>query len=144
MLVDANILLFAVSRTSPHHAPAVAWLTQALEGNRRVGLPWTSLVAFLRISTNPRVYERPLAPDAAMRLVRSWLDTSPAWVPEPTPDHAEVLAALLQTHHVTADVIADAHLAALALEHGLTVVSADTDFARFPEVRWENPLTAGS
>lgn len=140
MLVDANILLFAADRLSPHHEPSVAWLEAALGGTRRVGLPWQSLVAFVRIATHPRVMTEPLDTATAWAQVREWLACDVAWVPTPTERHADALGAILARRQVTGDLVADAHLAALALEHGLAVVSADSDFARFPEVDWVDPL----
>jgi len=140
VLVDANILLFAADRTSPHHAPSIRWLETALGGIGRVGLPWESLVAFVRIATNPRVMRDPLTTLAAWGQVRDWLAAPAAWVPTPTVRHEEVLGALLEESSVTGDLVHDAHLAALAIEHGLTICSADTDFARFRAVDWINPL----
>jgi len=141
MLVDANILLYAVHRQSPKHAAAAAWLTEQLNGSRRVGLPWPSLLAFLRISTHPRAYERPLEPTVAWQRITDWLAAPVAWVPHPGPRHAEVLGQLIAAHQPRGNLVPDAQLAALALEHGLTVVSADTDFARFTDVRWHDPTT---
>ncbi|HEX8132044.1 MAG TPA: TA system VapC family ribonuclease toxin [Actinomycetes bacterium] len=140
MLVDANLLLIAVDRSSPFHGAAAAWLTGALNGARRVGIPWPSLAAFLRISTNPRASEHPLAPDDAWRHVEAWLACDPVWIPAPTERHAEILGALVVTYQLRGNLVSDAHLAALAIEHGLTVCSADTDFARFREIQWVNPL----
>lgn len=140
MLVDANVLLYAVDRSSAHHAPASAWLVDALNGRRRVGLPWQSLGAFLRIITHPRVTRRPLSGKQAWGYVRSWLDADPAWVPPATERTAAVYGELAQKYHVTGNLVPDAMLAALALEHGLTVVSADTDFMRFSEITCTNPL----
>ncbi|MGI8776027.1 MAG: TA system VapC family ribonuclease toxin [Acidimicrobiales bacterium] len=143
MLVDANLLLFARDARSPFHARARDWLTEQLNGPVRVGLPWPCLIAFVRISTHPRAYEQPLDPDQAWQQVREWLDAGPAWTPAPTERHAEVLGGLIQRHQVRANLVPDAHLAALAIEHGVKVCSADTDFARFTEVRWVNPLADG-
>ena len=140
MLVDANLLLFAVDRTSPWHRDASAWLSRALNGSGRVGLPWESLTAFLRISTNPRAARKPLSSAAAWSHVRAWLDAEAAWVPQPTERHAEILGNLVSRYRLQGNLIPDAHLAAVALEHGLTLCSSDTDFARFTELRWENPL----
>jgi hypothetical protein len=140
MLVDANILLFAVDKASPFHEAAAGWLEDRLNGARRVGLPWSSLGAFLRISTNPRAVSQPLAPNDAWAHVEAWLAAAPAWIPQPTDGHAEILGGLVRDYELRGNLIADAQLAALAIEHGLTVCSADTDFARFREVRWENPL----
>lgn len=142
MLVDANILLFAADRSSPHHASALRWLEQALRGARRIGFPWESLVAFVRIATHPRVMTRPLDPLTAWAQVREWIACDVAWIPTPTDRHADVLEAILSARPVTGDLVADAHLAALALEHGLAVCSADTDFARFTEIEWLNPIAA--
>ena len=140
MLVDANILLFAADRTSPHHKPAAGWLEAALGGSRRVGLPWESLVAFMRIATHPQVMRDPISSRTAWVQVREWLAAPSAWIPAPTPRHVDVLGSLLDATAVTGNLVHDAHFAALALEHGLAVCSADTDFARFPEVEWVNPL----
>jgi uncharacterized protein len=140
MLVDANILVFAVNEAAPEHDRAAAWLEACLNGNRRVGLPWESLTAFVRLVTNPRVVSRPLSPEDAWDIVESWLAMLVAWVPAPTERHADVLGDLVRRYRLTGNLVPDAHLAALAIEHGAEVISADTDFARFSEVRWSNPL----
>lgn len=140
MLLDANLLLYAVDKRAAHHAAAGAWLTEQLNGARRVGLPWQSLAAFLRISTHPRAYERPLPPATAWERVTDWLEAPVAWIPQSGPEHPRLLAELIAAYDVRGNLVPDAMLAALAIEHGLTLCSADTDFARFRELRWENPL----
>lgn len=140
MLVDANLLLYSADATSRLHERARKWLLERLNGTQRVGLPWQSLGGFLRIATNPRVLPNPLSPAVAWRQVEIWLSAPAAWVPVPGPSHAELLGELLLHHEVAGNLVADAMLAALALEHGLAVCSADSDFARFTEVRWTNPL----
>jgi toxin-antitoxin system PIN domain toxin len=140
MLIDADLLLYAVDSSAPQHAAAKAWLTEQLNGARRVGLPWQSLGAFVRISTHPRAYERPLSPKAAWERVSDWLAAPAAWIPHPGPGHAQLLGELIATYDVRGNLVPDTMLAALAIEHGLTLWSADTDFARFRELRWENPL----
>jgi len=140
MLLDANILVFAVNEAAPEHERARAWLESSLNGNRRVGLPWESLVAFVRLVTNPRVVPMPLSPGDAWEIVESWLAAPVAWIPVPTDRHAAVLGNLVRRYRPAGKLVPDAHLAALAIEHGAEVVSADTDFARFTEVRWSNPL----
>jgi uncharacterized protein len=139
-LVDANILLFSVDEDSPFHPPARDWMTEALNGPRRVGIPWQSLWAFLRISTNPRAAINPLSPAEAWRFVTDWLAAPATWVPQPGRGHARILEELLLRYDLRGGLVSDAALAALCLEHGLTMISADTDFARFTEVTWVNPL----
>jgi len=140
MLIDANLLLFAVHERSPSHAVARDWLTDRLNGGRRVAIPWQSLGAFVRIATHPRAFERPLVPADAWRRVTDWLSAEASWIPEPGHRYTAILGELIARHDVRGNLVPDAQLAALALEHGLTICSADTDFARFTEVRWENPL----
>lgn len=139
-LVDANILVYAFTTSFPQHERARAWLDDRLSDPMPVGLPWPSLLAFVRLTSNQRLFERPASVAAAWRQVEEWLACDPAWVPGPTARHAEVLGGLLASSGVRAEHVPDAHLAALALEHGLVVASADTDFTRFPNVRFENPL----
>jgi uncharacterized protein len=140
MLVDANLLLYAVNRRTAQHEAAVHWLTEQLNGPRRVAFPWQSIGAFLRIATHPRAFRSPLAPGTAWQRVAEWLAAPPAWSPEPGPRYGEILGQLIERHDIRGNLVPDAQLAALAIEHGLEVCSADTDFARFPEIRWTNPL----
>ena len=140
ILVDANILIYAHVESLPQHQIARNWLDQELSGNTRVGLPWPSLLAFLRIVTNPRIFERPESIADAWRQVRGWLSCEVAWTPLPTERHPDVLGELLLVAGVQGDLVPDAHLAALAIEHGLLLCSADSDYARFPGLRWTNPL----
>lgn len=142
MILDANLLLFAVHRSSPFHDAARRWLTLQLNGPRRVGLPWQTIGAFVRIVTHQRAFQRPLAPATAWAVVREWLAAEPVWIPAPGPRHAEILGDLIVRYDVRGNLVADAQLAALALEHGVAVASADTDFARFGELRWINPLAS--
>lgn len=140
MIVDANLLLYAVDNDSPHHDRAAEWLTGVLDGDRRVGLAWQTVGAFVRIATHPRVFTTPIRAADAVRVVRRWLAVPVVWVPPATARTSEILLRLVDEHALTADLVPDAQLAALALEHGLEVQTADTDFARFPDVRWANPL----
>ncbi len=142
ILLDANILIYAhVSSFARHHA-ARNWLDRQLNGPASVGLPWPSLLAFLRLVTNPRVFEHPEPMAEAWRQVLLWLACETAWVPQPTERHAELLGEFLGLAGVLGNLVPDAHLAALAVEHGLTLCSTDGDFARFPGLRWVNPLAA--
>ena len=140
ILVDANILIYASNEGASRHAQARDWLNDQLNGTSRFGLPWSALLAFLRLATNTRVFPRPLTMTLAWQQVSDWLACESVWTPEPTEHHAQVLGALLVLPGVHGNLVADAHLAALAMEHGLTLCSTDGDFARFPKLRWQNPL----
>lgn len=140
ILVDANLLLYAATPASPQNERARDWLDDQLNGTAAVGLPWQSLLAFLRIITNPRITTRVVTAEEAWRQVVQWIDNEPVWIPGPTGRHREVLGALLALPGVRGDLVPDAHLAALAIEHGLTLCTADRDFTHFPGLRWINPL----
>jgi toxin-antitoxin system PIN domain toxin len=140
MLVDANLLLYASLEDFPQHAAAKGWLDGQLNGPRRLGLPWPALLAFLRITTNHRLFERPLSTAAAWQQISAWLACPSVWIPGPDARHAEILGELLTASRATGNLVPDAHLAALALEHGLTLYSTDRDFAAFPSLSWVNPL----
>ena len=140
MIVDANILLYAVDEGSDFHEPARAWIVGALNGPARIGLPWPTLTAFLRISTHPRAARNPLTGREAWEFIAEWLNASAAWIPQPGPRHSEVFRRLTVDGGLQGNLISDAHLAALALEHGVGICSADSDFARFPGLDWVNPL----
>ncbi len=141
MLLDANLLIYAVHAGAAQHEPAAAWITQQLNGPRRVGLPWQSLSAFLRITTHPRAFARPLTPGTAWACVEDWLSAPAAWIPNPGHDYPRILGDLVTAHAVSGNLVPDAALAALAIEHGVTLCSTDTDFARFAGLSWSNPLT---
>lgn len=143
ILVDANLLLYAKFSDLPQHGAAARWLEQTVRNGERIGLPWPSLLAFVRVGTNPRVFARPLTLAAAWQQVEEWLGLPKAWVPVSTDQHAAILGQLLAQGNASGNLVADAHLAALSLEHGLELCSTDSDFARFPGVRWRNPLLAG-
>jgi toxin-antitoxin system PIN domain toxin len=127
-------------RELPRHEAAREWLDDRLAGIARVGLPWPSLLAFMRLVANPRLFERPVPLADAWGQVRAWLSAPPSWIPAPTERHAAILAELLSEAN-RPELVPDAHLAALAVEHGLTLCSTDGDFARFSGLRWENPLS---
>lgn len=141
ILLDANILVYAYMSQSKRHGEALDWLDEQLSGTDAVGLPWGSLLAFLRVATNPRAFSPASPMNLAWRQVSDWLAADPVWVPSPTPRHAGILGALLADTAGHSNLVPDAHLAALAIEHGLTLCSADGDFARFPGLRWTNPLS---
>jgi toxin-antitoxin system PIN domain toxin len=140
VLVDANILLYAVADDSSFHGSAKAWIEEALNGTRRVALPWMSLTAFVRIATHPRALRNPLSPRDAWAYVDEWLEAPTAWIPAPGRFHREILGRLVRDLDLRANLVADAALAALCIEYGLEMVSADSDFARFSEISWLNPV----
>ncbi|MDQ3782164.1 MAG: PIN domain-containing protein [Actinomycetota bacterium] len=140
MIVDANILLFARNVDDPRHDRARGWLEAALNGETRVGFPWQTVGAFLRIATNPRAFTDPLGADEAWTQVEQWLDAPRAWVPHPTPQYRSVLGRLMRSHDVRGPLVTDAQLAALAIDHGVALISTDTDFARFADLRWIDPI----
>jgi toxin-antitoxin system PIN domain toxin len=140
ILVDVNILIYAADSNCEQHAAARGWLDAQLGGTASVGLPWPVLLGFLRLATNPRIFPRPLSMATAWNQVSSWLEADPVWIPDPTERHASVLGGLLAEPGIHGNLVPDAHLAALAVEHGLTLCSTDGDFARFTNLRWMNPL----
>jgi toxin-antitoxin system PIN domain toxin len=140
ILVDANLLLYAANRAAPEHAVARPWLDAQLSGTARVGLPWPSLLAFLRLATNPLVVRNPTTMTAAWRQVSEWLSADPVWIPAPTDRHGDHVGRFCRESWMTSRLVPDAHLAALAVEHGLTLCSTDGDFGRFPGLTWQNPL----
>ncbi|MFZ1925522.1 MAG: type II toxin-antitoxin system VapC family toxin [Solirubrobacteraceae bacterium] len=139
-LPDVNLFLYAYDSRSPSHDAARDWLEQTLSGAETVALSWTVLLAFIRLSTRSTVVEEPLSVDAAIEIVESWLDQPCVTVINPTERHAAILRELLSPLGAAGNLTTDAHLAALAIEHGALLCSCDTDFARFQGLRWEDPL----
>ena len=140
ILLDVNILLYATNNTVSQHAAASEWLDRTLSDVHRVGMPWATLLGFLRLATSARVATHPLTMNVAWRLVSQWRDIDSVWIPTPTERHAEMLGSLLAEPGVYGNLVSDAHRAALAIEHGLTLCSTDGDFARFRRLKWLNPL----
>ena len=140
ILVDANLLLYAKVADLPQHGRVVRWFEESVRSGMRVGLPWPSLLGFVRIATNSRVFARPLSTGDAWGQVEEWLELPGIWVPQPTEQHGRVVSELLLGANAGSNLVPDAHLAAIAIEHGLEIYSTDADFARFPGVRWRNPL----
>ena len=140
ILVDANLLLYAEDQLGPRHERARTWWDGQLSGRSPVCLCWTVLNAFVRIGTNPRVFDRPLSLDQALARIQSWLDQPCVRIVQPTERHWTIFRRMLLDGQAVANLVSDAHLAALAVEHGCTLVSTDADFARFPGLPWRNPL----
>lgn len=141
MILDVNLLLYAADDQSPYHPAARSWLEEALtSGDERVGFPWQTIGGFVRMTTNWRVYAEPWQPAEAWGVVRGWLGRPSTWIPPATERTASVFGRLLERHEPTGKLVPDAQLAAIAIENGAVLYSADSDFARFDELRWENPL----
>lgn len=137
---DLNILLYAVNRDGPLHLRAKSWLENALSAEEAIALPWVVILGFVRLSTNPRVFPHPLAAEQALATVDEWLSRPCVRILAPGDDHWRVLRGLLEEAGAAGNLTTDAHLAAIAIEHGAELVSADTDFARFSRLRWINPF----
>ena len=140
ILVDANILLYAEEQLSPSHEAARAWWDAALSGRSPVCLCWTVLGAFIRIGTNARVFEQPLSLHQALARIQSWIDQPCTRIVSPTERHWMVFQKMLVDGQAVANLVTDAHLAALAVEHGCELITTDSDFSRFRGIRWRNPL----
>ncbi len=139
-LLDANILMYASFDVYPQHETTRLWLDERLnDAGVPLGIPWESLLAFVRLASNPRVRTPALRVSEAWAQVEFWLSAPSVWIPEPTKNHRNILESLLRIPDMTSKLVADAQLATLAIEHGLTLVSADADFKRFPGLRFENP-----
>lgn len=139
-LPDANLLLYAVDQRSPRHEAAKEWVEVTLSGSETVAFAWSVLLAFVRITTNPIIFEQPLAGDDALDFVDSWLTQPCVTVVHPTERHSAVLRDLLSPLGTAGNLTSDAHLAALAVEHGAELYSCDADFSRFSGLSWTDPL----
>ena len=139
LIPDANVLLYAVNADVEQHAEAKAWLDGALSRREAVGFGWVVLLAFIRISTRAGIFDRPLTTDEAMGIVEAWLAQASAVVAEPTTRHAAILRGLLDEVGAGGNLVTDAHIAALAVEHAAEIATYDSDFDRFPGVRWRRP-----
>lgn len=137
---DANLLIYAVDQSAPLHRQAHRWLEDLMSGSETVGMSWSVLLAFLRLTTRQGILRQPLSPKQAFGLLDDWLDQPPVTILHPGQRHARVLRELLEPLGLAGNLTSDAHLAAIAIEHGAELCSADSDFARFHGLRWRNPL----
>jgi uncharacterized protein len=138
-LVDANVLLYAVNSASEHHRASLRWLDNSLSGSDGVGFAWVPLLAFVRLVTKDGLFPSPLSPEAAIGRVTDWVSAPSAALMNPTPRHAEILTRMLADVGTGGNLVNDAHLAALAVEHRSDIVSYDSDFGRFEGIRWHRP-----
>lgn len=139
-LPDVNLLLYAIDTSAPRHGVARRWVEEQLSGTETFAFAWVVLLAFLRLGTNPRVFDEPLEPAEAFDIVEGWLAQPSATVVHPTDRHTAVLRELLEPLGTAANLTTDAHIAALAIEHGADLCSSDSDFSRFRGLRWLDPL----
>jgi toxin-antitoxin system PIN domain toxin len=141
-LPDVNLFVYAYDLNSPRNGAALEWLEETLSGSETVALAWPALLGFIRVATNPAIFEQAMKPEEALDLVDSWLAQPSVTIVHPTHRHAAVLRDMLTPLGTAGNLTSDAHLAALAIEHGATLCSCDNDFARFPGLRWLDPLAA--
>jgi toxin-antitoxin system PIN domain toxin len=140
ILIDANLLIYAIDRDAPHHKAARKWVEGAFSGSVTVGLSWAVILAFLRLTTRPGILRKPMAPETSLEFIDQWLSLPVVEIVIPGDRHWPVFRNLLQAAGTAGNLTSDAHLAALAIERGATVFSADNDFGRFPGLRHVNPL----
>jgi len=140
IVVDVNILIYAVNEDAPLNRKAKLWLQSAISGPATVGLSWNVLLAFLRLTTRPSFFRRPLSLGIALDLISAWLNQPSVTVVHAGPEHLRILRDLLMPTGAGGNLTSDAHLAALAIEHGAELCSSDSDFARFRGLKWSNPL----
>jgi len=141
ILVDVNLLVYSIDAGNRFHAETRTWWDNVLSSEQKVGLCLPSILGFLRLATNPRIFESPLAVHDAIGRIEGWLDQPRTTLLLPTTRHWKILRGLLESLGLAANLTTDAHLAAYAIEHGYELYSNDTDFGRFPDLRWVNPLT---
>lgn len=140
IVVDLNVLIYAVNSATPHHAPVVKWWTAAVNGDEPIGLPWVVISGFLRLTTRLGILPKPLTVSSSLSVVETWLGLDTIVVPRETDDHWAVLGRLLQEAGTGGNLVTDAHLAALAISHGATLATCDKDFGRFRGLRVLSPL----
>lgn len=142
ILVDTNILLYAEDSLNPLHEDARQWWDTQLSGEFPVCLCWSILTSFIRVSTNRQIFKKPLTVNQALMRVQSWIDQPCLRLINPTASHWQIFQTMLLGGQAKANLVVDAHLAALAVEHGCVLYSTDSDFSRFPKLKWKNPLKA--
>ena len=140
IILDANVLIYAVNQDAPLNKRTRSWLETTLLGTETIGIPWTVILAFLRLTTRPGLFRNPMPVDVCFDLIDSWLENPSVIIVEPGPRHRTILRGLLSTLGTAGNLTSDAHLAALALEQRAEVCSFDQDFRRFPGLKWRNPL----
>ena len=142
ILVDINILLYAIDADSPHHRRVLSWWESALASNEPVGLYWTTVIGFVRVCTQHRSVEKPIEPVESLRFVDEWLNHPNVMLVDPAPNHWELFCDLIVGVGRAGKLTTDAHLAAIAIGNGAQLASCDVDFSKFSKLRWVNPLAS--
>ena len=140
ILLDINLLIYAYDESSPYHSSAKRWWEDQMNGSQMIGLSWVALLGFIRLLTNPRIYQDPYSPSEVLEIVKAWLEQPHVRIVHPAEQHFVLLAELIKKVGTAGNLTTDAHLAALAIERGLILQTTDADFARFPGLKWRNPL----
>jgi toxin-antitoxin system PIN domain toxin len=140
ILPDINLLVFALDRNSPHHAPSAEWWNTCLAASTPVCLPWVVILGVVRILGNPKIFRSPTPPESVLDQIENWLNLPHVHLLDPSPAHLTTLRNLLKVTGAGGGLTGDAHLAAIAIDKGITLYSNDTDFSRFPGLSWANPL----
>jgi len=140
ILLDANLLIYAVNQDAPLHRKARSWIESAISGSETVGISWSVVLAFIRLTTRPGLFRNPLSVKYALDVVQSWISQPAVTLVHPGPRHLGLLREFLLHSGTAGNLTSDAHLAALAVEQGAHLYSSDADFARFPKLKWSNPL----
>jgi len=142
ILLDVNLLVYAYDETSKHHPKARTWWENQLNGSQMIGLSWVALLGFIRLLTNPRIYQNPYSAPEILAIVGTWLEQPQVKIIHPSEQHFTLLAGLIRQIGTAGNLTTDAHLAALAIERGLILQTTDADFGRFSGLKWNNPLKA--
>ena len=140
ILPDINLLIYAHNLRAPQHQKALHWWNRCLQGHAGVALPWVVILGFVRIATHPKVFDRPMSVADAVGRVEEWLSLPHVHLVHPAQTHFQTWSVLLQHAGTAGNLTTDAHLAALAIERGLILQTTDADFARFPGLKWHNPV----
>lgn len=144
ILPDVNLLVYAHDESSKYHARARPWWESQLNGSEMIGLSWVVLLGFIRLLTNPRIYQNPYSPPEILAIIKTWLEQPQVKIIHPSEHHFHRLTSLIEQVGTAGNLTTDAHLAALAIERGLILQTNDADFARFPGLRWNNPIKTKS
>ena len=140
IMPDVNLLVYAYDATSRHHESARQWWEDRLNGSQMIGLSWVAVLGFVRLLTNPRIYQNPYFPEEILGIVETWLEQPHVRFIHPSEGHFTLFSSLIKEMGTAGTLTTDAHLAALAMERGMILQTTDADFTRFPGLKWKNPI----